>query len=101
MVLDGKFWQEFPINAAVPQGSNFHHTHLLISYFSNLPNILSNIAFYADDATFYAMFDRSSDLWQQLELVCDLKSDLRGNLHWNSKHLHSMVGITLVLLISK
>ena len=37
VVLDGKSLQEFPINADVPQGSNFGST-LFLLYFNDLSN---------------------------------------------------------------
>ena len=32
---------------------------------------------YADDTTLYSKCDQTSDLWQQLEMVAELESDLR------------------------
>ena len=36
-----------------------------------------SVIFYADDITLYSKRDQPSDLWQQLELVSELESDLR------------------------
>ena len=36
-----------------------------------------NIAIHADDVIVYFKCDQASDLWQQLELVSELESDLQ------------------------
>ena len=38
--------------------------------------VISDIAIYADNKTLYSKCDQVSDLWQQLELVSELESDL-------------------------
>ena len=44
---------------------------------NDLPDdVVCDIAIYADDTTLYSKFDWASDLWQQLELASELKSDL-------------------------
>ena len=44
---------------------------------NDLPeNVICNIATYADDATLDSKCDQASDLWQQLELASELKSNL-------------------------
>ena len=53
MVLDWKSSQEYPVN-----------------------HDICNIAIYAGDTTLYSKYDQASDLWQQLELASELKSDL-------------------------
>ena len=39
-------------------------------------NDICNISIYADDTTLYSKCDQASDLWQQLKLASELKSDL-------------------------
>ena len=63
MVLDGKSSQEYPVNAAVPQGSILGPTLFLLDI-NNLPgNVTCNIAIYADDTALYSKCDQASDLW--------------------------------------
>ena len=76
VVLDGISSKEYPLNAGVPQGSILGPT-LFLLYINDLPDYaICNIAIYADDTTLYSKCDRASDLWQQLELVSELESDL-------------------------
>ena len=76
MVLDGKYSQEYPVDARVSQGSILGPTFFLL-YIKNLPDaVIQNIAIYADDTTLYRKCDQASDLWQQLELFSELESDL-------------------------
>ena len=76
MVLNGKFSQEYPVRTQVPQESILCTT-LFLLYVNDFPDgVTCNIAIYADDATLYSKCYQASDLWQQLELACDLESDL-------------------------
>ena len=87
MVLDGKSSQEYPVNAAVPQGSILGPTPFLL-YINVLPDdVICDIAIYADDTTLYSRCDRASDLWQQFELASELESDLRDTVDWGKKWL--------------
>ena len=77
MVLDEKSSQEYPVNAGLSQGSILWHT-LFLLYINDIPkNVICNIAIYADDTTLLSKCDQASDLWQQLELVSELKFDLK------------------------
>ena len=80
MVLDGKSYQEYQVNARVPEGSILGAT-LFLLYINDLPDdIICNIAIYADDATLYSKCDQASYLWQQLELVSEFKSDVQDTV---------------------
>ena len=85
VVLDRKSSQEYPVNAADPQGSIRGPT-LFLLYINDLPDdAICNIAIYADDPTLYSKYDQASDLWQQLELPSEFESDLRDTVVWSSK----------------
>ena len=69
VALDGKFSQEYPVNAGVPQGSILG-PRLSLLYINDLPDdVICDIAIYADDTTLYFKCDWAHDLWQQLELT--------------------------------
>ena len=76
MVLNGKFSQEYPVRTQVPQESILCTT-LFLLYVNDFPDgVTCNIAIYADDATLHSKCYQASDLWQQLELACDLEFNL-------------------------
>ena len=87
VVLDGKSSQEYPDNAGVPQGFIIGPT-LFLLYSNDLPDeVICNIAIYAGDTTLYSKCDQASDLWRQLELTSEIKSDLQDTVDWGRKWL--------------
>ena len=87
VVLDGRSSQEYPTNVVLLWGSILGPTPFLL-YINNLPDhAICDIAIYADDTTFYSKCDQASDLWQQLELVSELESDLWDTVDWGRKWL--------------
>ena len=87
MVLDANSSQEYSVHAGVLQDSILDPT-LFLLYINDLPDDVScDIAIYADDTTLYSKCDRASDLWQQLELVSELESDLQDTVDWGKKWL--------------
>ena len=81
VVLDGKSSQEYPVNGSILGPT------LFLLYINDLPDVICDIAIYADDTTLYSRCDRASDLWQQLELASELESDLRDTVDWGKKWL--------------
>ena len=75
VVLNGKYSQEYPVHAGVPQGSILRPTLCLV-YINDLRgNAICIIAIYADD------------MWQQLELASELESNLRDTVDWGKEWL--------------
>ena len=87
MVLDGKSWQEHPVNARVLQPSICGSTLFLLYINDLFHDAICNIAIYADDTTLYSKCDRASDLWQQLELASECESDVRDTVDWGKRWL--------------
>ena len=70
-----------------------HFSHYTLITFLPYFLVICDIAFYADDTTQYSKCDQASDLWQQLELVAELESDLCDTVDWvKSALLISMLG---------
>ena len=62
MVLDGKYSQEYPANAGVPQRFILGPT-LFLLYINDLPDgVICNITIYTDDSTLYSRCDQAFDL---------------------------------------
>ena len=59
------------INAKVPYGSILCPTLFLLCI-NDLPDVICNIAIYADNSVLYSKCDQASDLCQQLELAAEL-----------------------------
>ena len=76
MVLDGKSSHQYTVKAGVSQESILGPILFLqqINDFSD--DTICIIGIYADDITLYSKCDQAFDLWQQLELVSELESDL-------------------------
>ena len=61
---------------------------LFLLYINDLrDDNVCDIATYADDTSLYSKCDQASDMWQQLELVSELESDLRDTVDWGKKWL--------------
>ena len=102
MVLDEMTSQEYPTDAVVSQGSILGPTPFLL-YINDLPNDATcNIAIYADNTTHYSKCDQASNMWQQLELVSELKSDLWDTVDSSRKCLVDFnAGKTQLLLFDQ
>ena len=60
---------------------------LFLLYTDYLPDVICNIAIYANDTTLYSKCDQASNLWQQLELASELESYLQDTVDWGRKWL--------------
>ena len=107
MDLDGKSSQQYPVNAGVSQGSILGPT-LFVLYINDLSDVICDVAIYADDNTLYSKCDQASDLWDQLELVSEIGTDLRDTVDWGKVSLLGKLSwfcltslITLILLMWK
>ena len=86
-VPDGKPSQKYPVNADIPPGFILVPI-LFLLYINDLSDdVICDIAIYANDTTLYSLSSVISNLWQQLELASELKSDLRDTVGWDSKWL--------------
>ena len=87
VLLDEKSSQEYPVDTWVLQGSILG-PKLFLLYINKIPDyVICDIAICADDTTPYSKFEEASDLWQQLELASELKSDLRDAVDCGRKRL--------------
>ena len=62
VVLDGRYSQEYPASAGVPQRSILVPT-LFLLYINDIPdNVICNITIYVDGSTLYSKCDQAFDL---------------------------------------
>ena len=67
------------------------HMKVVVTFLNDLPvDVVWNIVIYADDTTLYSKCDQASDLWQQLELVSEIESDLRNTVEWSRKWIFEL-----------
>ena len=85
--LGCKSSQEYPVNPVVLQRSIAGPT-LFLLYVTDIPDdVICNTAIYTYDTTLYSKCGQASDLWQQLELISELESDLWDTVNWGRKWL--------------
>ena len=59
----------------------------LVLHFSYYTLLICDIIIYADDSTLCSKCDQASDLWQQVELASELKSNLQDTMDWGRQWL--------------
>ena len=78
MVLDGNLHKNIQLMLEVLKKRSIFGPTLFLLNINDLPDdIICGIAIYADDTTLYSKCGQASDLWEQLELVSELESDLQ------------------------
>ena len=78
MVLDGNLHKNIQLMLEVLKKRSIFGPTLFLLNINDLPDdIICGIAIYADDTTLYSKCDQASDLWEQLDLVSELESDLQ------------------------
>ena len=79
-----KKYSEYPVNAEVPQGSILGPT-LFLLYVNDHPDVICNIAIYADDTTLYFKFDQASWLLNLNLIYKTLWTGIKSEDNWYSK----------------
>ena len=88
MILAEKSLQEYSVNAGVPQGSILVLTFFLL-YINDLPDdAICNITTYADGTVLCSNCHQASDVWQDLEIIAEVESDLQDtDVDWGRMRL--------------
>ena len=85
MFLEGNFFEKYPINAGVFLKAPFLVLHF--PHYTSMSLQMMSVIFLSVFMILLSKFDQKSDLWQQLELVSELESDLKDTLDWGRKRL--------------